>query len=199
MHIGLLAGSVRPDSSNQAALRIVEAAIVTTGHSTTWITGLEQLPAFDAAQVDNPPASVGGFQEQLRRQDGLVIAAPEYAAGLAGSTKNALDWLVGAASIYKTPVAVISAGTTGGEHAIRQLVLTLSWQGAWPMTTLGIAFPQTKMEHGEFVDTSTIDELTGLAQRLTSVVGGSADGRRDALVQTVQAFGVDPQRFGDIT
>lgn len=57
----------------------------------TWIENPAALPSFEPALADDAPATVASFQGQLGAVDGLVIAAPEYAAGLAGSTKNALD------------------------------------------------------------------------------------------------------------
>lgn len=198
MRLGLLSGSFRAESANQAALRVVDRAARVDEVVCEWIAGLELLPNFDPTQVDTAPDVVVRFQDQLRDLDGLLIAAPEYAAGVAGSTKNALDWLVGAAAIYQTPVGIISAGTTGGTLAIDQLVRTLSWQGAWPMATLGIAAPQPKMSEGEFVDEAVISELNEFTANIISVITGTADDRQTALNTVVERYGIDIARFGDI-
>jgi NAD(P)H-dependent FMN reductase len=34
----------------------------------------------------------------------VLLAVPEYALGIPGAFKNALDWTVGSASLYRKPV-----------------------------------------------------------------------------------------------
>ena len=46
----------------------------------------------------------------VKSADGVVFATPEYAFGLPGSLKNALDWLVGSGELYEKPVVVIERG-----------------------------------------------------------------------------------------
>ena len=60
--------------------------------------------------------------------DGVFICTPEYAYGIPGSLKNALDWLVFSGELWRKPAAVISASPSarGGQHAHAALVLTLS-------------------------------------------------------------------------
>jgi NAD(P)H-dependent FMN reductase len=41
--------------------------------------------------------------------------------------KNAFDWLVGSGEMYRKPVAVLTAGTSGGQHARRMMAQTLTW------------------------------------------------------------------------
>jgi NAD(P)H-dependent FMN reductase len=53
----------------------------------------------------------------MARSDAVLIAAPEYAGGVAGTIKNALDWIVGSGELDTKPVAGISAGTSGGAFA----------------------------------------------------------------------------------
>ena len=82
---------------------------------------------------------------------------------MAGVVKNALDWLVGSGELYRKPVAVISAGTSGGTHARQMLVQTLTWQGAYVMAELGIPAPRTKSdEAGRLTDRDTVAAITSL-------------------------------------
>ena len=62
--------------------------------------------------------------------------------------KNAFDWLVGSGELYRKPVALLSAGTTGGFHARRMMAQTLTWQGAYVVAELGISSARTKLEGG---------------------------------------------------
>ena len=61
------------------------------------------------------------WRRRIAAADAVLIAAPEYAGALAGTIKNALDWIVGSGELYAKPVAVLSAGTTGGSFARQHL------------------------------------------------------------------------------
>lgn len=39
----------------------------------------------------------------------MIISSPEYAHGVPGVLKNALDWLVASGELYEKPVALFSA------------------------------------------------------------------------------------------
>ncbi len=45
----------------------------------------------------------------------MLICTPEYAFGVPGSLKNALDWTVSTGEFYRKPVAVISASPSAEE------------------------------------------------------------------------------------
>ena len=100
---------------------------------------LAEIPAFDSDRGEEPIEVIDEFRRRIDAADAVLIAAPEYAGGLSGVVKNALDWLVGSATMYRKPVGVISAGTTGGEHARRMMTQTLTWQGAYVVAELGIS------------------------------------------------------------
>jgi len=199
VRIGLLCGSFGSESSNLAALNVAAAYAATNGLQPVMIDGLVNLPAFIVDELGTAPASVRHFRDALVNVDALIIAVPEYAAGMAGSTKNALDWLVGEATLYRKPIAVISAGTTGGERAIEQLTFTLSWAGAWVFSTLGIESPRTKMTNGSFADEPTIQTIEHLVDRLVSAASGDEAFRHSMLKEVVEPFGIDVARFGNLT
>ena len=50
----------------------------------------------------------------------MLLAVPEYAFGIPGSFKNALDWTVGGGSLYRKPVAVLSVAPPGRGEQVRQ-------------------------------------------------------------------------------
>jgi NAD(P)H-dependent FMN reductase len=126
--------------------------------------GLAAIAAFNPEADEHAPEAVAAWRRQLADADVVLIAAPEYAGSLPGSLKNALDWIVGSGELYGKPVALVSAGTTGGVHARRALVQTLTWQGAHVVGSLGVASPRTKVAaDGTIVDPATlaaVDELT---------------------------------------
>jgi NAD(P)H-dependent FMN reductase len=192
-------GSLGPGSANASAIDVATRHLRQGGVEVETIVGLELIPAFRADRVDDAAASVVELRSMIERVDGVLLAAPEYAGGVAGVVKNALDWLVGSGSLYHKPIAVLSVGTTGGEFAIDQLVRTLSWQGALTVATLGIASPRTKVdESGAFTDPPTILAIQNCADALASAVRGTAEDRRAMVTAVVTRHGIDPARFGDL-
>ena len=105
-------------SSNRAALDVAAGLATDGGAAVEAFDRLAELPAFDSARSDEPDAVVTDWRAEVEHADAVLVAAPEYAGGLAGAVKNTLDWLVATGAVYRTPVAVISAGTTGGPHAL---------------------------------------------------------------------------------
>lgn len=60
--------------------------------------------------------------------DGLLISCPEYARGIPGSFKNALDWLVGSTTFPGKPVALFNASPRAfaAQAALRLVLETMS-------------------------------------------------------------------------
>ena len=122
-----LSGSLRAGSSN-ATLVKAALALVPAGAETVLCDGIASLPHFnpDLDQEGGvPPPSVADFRSLLRAADGFVLSVPEYAHGLPGSFKNALDWLVSSGELAHKPVLVLNA-SAGGQYAQANLVETLT-------------------------------------------------------------------------
>jgi NAD(P)H-dependent FMN reductase len=109
MRILAISGSLRAASSNSRAIAAL-ALLAPAGVEVEVWQGLYGLPLFnpDLHGVPAPPA-VAAFRARIEACDALVISSPEYAHGVAGAMKNALDWLVSHPGIHETPVAVINA------------------------------------------------------------------------------------------
>ena len=198
--VGLLSGSLGQGSSNTAALWVVETHVRAQGHHAEWITGLDSVPPFAPQLDDDAPDEVASFRRQIEAVDAIVVAAPEYAGGVAGVIKNALDWLVGSASIYHKPVAVVSVGTTGGEYAKEQLVRTLSWQGALVVATLGVSSPRGKVDaDGHFTDGATLSGLRSCVDRVGEALAADNASRVAMVRSVVEPLGIDVARFGDLS
>jgi NAD(P)H-dependent FMN reductase len=109
----LLSGSLRSDSSNSRAL---ELAARLSAHRFDAIAymGLARLPAFNPdvemlGEADPDfPAPVRALRAEIALADALLVSTPEYAHGMPGSLKNALDWLVGSSGFTGLPVGVIN-------------------------------------------------------------------------------------------
>ena len=120
MKLLAIAGSIRATSSNAALVRAA-ARLVPPGVTVEVYDGVAQLPHFSPdLDVDPLPAAVAALRTALGGCAGLVIATPEYAHGMPGSLKNALDWLVSATEPIDMPVLLISASPGGAAHAHAQ-------------------------------------------------------------------------------
>ncbi len=66
--------------------------------------GLGDLPYFNPdIEASNPP-SVMDFRTQLQKAEGVLISSPEYAHGVPGVLKNALDWVFGSGEFVRKGV-----------------------------------------------------------------------------------------------
>lgn len=195
VRVVLVCGSLQERSANRAALDVARAALVDAGALVDDARDLDRIAAFNPDRSEEPSAALAVLRAALADADGVVIAAPEYAGGLAGGLKNVLDSFVGTADLYRKPVVVMSAGTTGGVHALDQLVRTLLWQGAHVVGRLGIAAPRTKSDpHGRFTDASTLAAIERLVDDLIDAMASPADGRVARVRQVAEASGIDAAR-----
>ena len=121
-HILTIAGSLRENSSTAHVLRAAENLGQGILHFTRY-RGLASLPAFD--DHEEIPASVADFKQQIQAADAVLICTPEYAFGVPGALKNALDWTISSGEFVNKPVGLITAATRG-ESAHASLLLTLS-------------------------------------------------------------------------
>jgi NAD(P)H-dependent FMN reductase len=123
-----LSGSLRAQSSNAALVRAA-FALVPSGIETVLFEGIGNLPPFNPdldQEGDVPPPAVAELRALLRSADGFIVSVPEYAHGLPGSFKNALDWLVSSGELAHKPVLVLNASPAGAHHAQANLVATLT-------------------------------------------------------------------------
>jgi chromate reductase len=126
-----LSGSLRAASSNTALLQAA-ALLAPPGVQVDCYAGVGRLPHFnpdlDGEIQDNVPQIVRDFHDDVARSDGLLISCPEYARGIPGSFKNALDWLVGSQIFLQKPVALFNASPRAGDAqaALRLVLETMS-------------------------------------------------------------------------
>ena len=121
-----LSGSLRAASSNttllHAAVRLAPPEMRIEIYEK-----IGDLPHFnfDLDGGDNAPPAVRDFRVQLRAADAILICCPEYAHGVPGSFKNALDWIVSSGELMEKPVALLNASPSSF-HAHDALRETLS-------------------------------------------------------------------------
>ena len=125
MRVLAIPGSLRATSSNAALLRAA-SSVAPPGTEVALYDGLGALPHFSPdLDVEPIPPPVAALRAQVGAADALAISSPEYAHGMPGSLKNALDWLVSALEPIGKPVLLISASPGGAAHAHGQLLEVL--------------------------------------------------------------------------
>ena len=154
-----ISGSLRTNSSATAILNVV-AGLAPEQVEFTIYNGLAEIPAFnDSNEI---PETVEAFIKLLSDVDGVFFVIPEYAFGVPGALKNALDWTVSSSTAFPNkPVALITAAT-GGDKAHAAFLLTLKAisskipEGA----TLLLSFIRSKLnEKNEVKDSETLDAI----------------------------------------
>src|SRR4051812_20686047 len=124
-----ISGSLRRASSNRALVRAA-AQLAPPGVEVAIYEELDQLPPFNPdLDADTPPMPVGAFRAALKSADAVLLSSPEYAHGVPGVLKNALDWVVGSGALVDKPVALLNASSRA-TRAWRSLVETLSVMSA---------------------------------------------------------------------
>ncbi len=127
-----ISGSLQTASSNTVLLRRA-AELAPEGTEVEIYRSLGTLPHFNPDVIDaGELAAVAELRSLVANADAVVIATPEFAHGMPGSLKNAVDWMVGTGELYGKPVAVLSAAPSEdrGGHARQWTEQTLRAQGA---------------------------------------------------------------------
>ena len=161
-----ISGSTRTNSTNSQYIKAV-SDLGAEHFSVKLFDGLMSLPAFNPDDdTDDPPVAVTNFREQLRNADGILICTPEYAMGVPGSLKNALDWTVSSMEFSKKPVALITASLSGlkGHAALLETLLVIESKMT-DATDLVISFAKTKIiADGTITDEATLAAVKKLVE-----------------------------------
>src|SRR5215831_18403287 len=135
-----ISGSLRSASSNTALVNAA-AQLAPSGIEVAIYEDLDQLPPFNPDRdTDRPPTPVCAFRAALQSADAVLLSSPEYAHGVPGVLKNALDWVVGSGELVGKPVALVNASTRA-THAWNSLVETLSVMSARVIREESITVP----------------------------------------------------------
>ena len=127
-----IAGSLRRDSYNRAALRAAQQ-VAPEGVSFDSFD-LEGIPPFNQDEDTHPPQKVVDFKSKIRAADAILIVTPEYNYSIPGVLKNAIDWAsrpYGDSAWNEKPVAIMGAstgmfGTARAQYHLRQIFVFLN-------------------------------------------------------------------------
>jgi len=167
-----ISGSLRARSSNTEVLQAA-AALAPSGVTVTLYSGLADLPHFNPDLDEDGallPLPVRRFREQVDAADALLVSTPEYAHGVPGSLKNALDWLVSGSEIPYKPVGLLNASPRS-RHAQAALAETLRTMS----TVLAPPEPTEIPLSGRGLDAAAIAATPELADRIRSAVSTLVD------------------------
>jgi NAD(P)H-dependent FMN reductase len=127
MRILALSGSLRAASTNTALLQAAAKA-APPGIAVDLYDGLGRLPLFNPDDdIEPAPAAVADFRRRLAAADAVLIACPEYAHGVPGGLKNALDWVVASGELAAKPVALLHASprSAASRAALVEILVTM--------------------------------------------------------------------------
>jgi chromate reductase len=152
VHLVAVSGSLKESSANSALVRAFAEARPDAVE--VW-DELGTLPHF--TPDDDGGDAVASWRAAVTRADALVLATPEYAGGMPGVLKNALDWLVGTGELYDELVAVVSAAPSPerGVNARRWVEEVVGYQGG----TIVASFTVTKDDDPAAALTRIVDAL----------------------------------------
>ncbi len=145
VNVVALSGSLRANSSNTALL-VASQRLAPPGLVIERYHGIADLPHFNpdlASELfardgsiraegwnERHPgyAAVRELNARVRAADGVLIACPEYARGVPGAFKNALDWLVGGDGFVNKPFTLFNASprASHAQDALRVTLETMS-------------------------------------------------------------------------
>jgi chromate reductase, NAD(P)H dehydrogenase (quinone) len=170
MNLLAVSGSLRDQSSNTRLLNAL-ALVAPPGVTVAFAPPLDGLPFFnpDVEEAGLPPA-VQVWRDRIGACDALVVCSPEYAHGVSGVLKNALDWLVGGTELTGMPVALVNARPEAS-LAHDALAETLRIMGG---NVIQAAIPLT----GRKLDAAGIAADPDLAAALRTILSSLADALR---------------------
>ena len=164
-----VSGSLRATSSNMIILKAIQQSLSSNIELLIY-DGLATIPPFDDSMEPSEP--VLAWRRQLAEVDGILICSPEYAFGIPGALKNAMDWTVGSGELVNKPLALITAATGGDKaHAAWLQIFTALSANIPEGGALLIPFVRSKLNaQGEVTDAATWQAIQLVVQALIKTI-----------------------------
>ncbi|HXF63320.1 MAG TPA: NAD(P)H-dependent oxidoreductase [Caldilineaceae bacterium] len=127
-----IAGSLREDSYNRAALRAAQA--LAPPDVKLEIFELDDVPSFNQDEERNPPPLIAKLKKRIRAADAILFVTPEYNYSVPGVLKNVIDWAsrpYGDNAWEGKPCAIMGAsvsilGSARAQYHLRQICVYLN-------------------------------------------------------------------------
>jgi chromate reductase, NAD(P)H dehydrogenase (quinone) len=167
-----ISGSLRAVSTNTALLEAARR-LAPDDMEIVLYRGLGLLPAFNPDDDRDPlAAQAAALRAEIAVSDGLIFACPEYAHGLPGAFKNALDWLVGSTEFPGKPVMLINAAPRAfhAQASLREILGTMSAQLVAEAFVTVKAPSEVRNLDAVLADAAIVDALRGGVERFAAVI-----------------------------
>jgi chromate reductase len=129
LNILAISGSLRAASTNSALVEAL-AGNAPSDCRVEVYDGLGRLPIFnpDDEGERTPPEAVK-LIDAVTQADGVIVSCPEYAHGVPGGMKNALDWLVSRDAAVGKPAMLVHASPRSlyARAALAEIMRTMSF------------------------------------------------------------------------
>jgi NAD(P)H-dependent FMN reductase len=127
LRILAVSGSLRAASLHTLLLQTL-ATLAPASIEVQHYRHLGDLPLFNPDLETPLPEPVADFKNHVLSADAVVIASPEYAHGVTGVIKNALDWLVGTEAFVNKPIVLLNASgrAVHAYAALREIITMMS-------------------------------------------------------------------------
>ena len=165
-------GSTRKNSTNHRLINAIKELSIDIFDIQLY-NSISSLPQFNPDETkDEVLENVFQFRRLLNEADGVIICAPEYAHGVPGSLKNAIDWTVGTSEFSNKPTLLITASTDGkyGHHALLETLRVIEAKNIDELQLL-ISFAQTKIDiDSKIVDDKTLADIKNLLNNFDETI-----------------------------
>lgn len=176
-----ISGSLRAASSNGQVL-VAISRLAPPGVVVELYDGIGTLPHF-SPDLDGPeaPGPVADLRRRVGAADAVMISSPEYAHGVPGSLKNALDWLVSSVEIVAMPIALLNPSPRS-VHAQASLAETLRTMSTEVLSDASVTIPLSGRRldaDGILADPDLAEPLRrGMADLVAAALRSRAAGKR---------------------
>ncbi len=167
-----ISGSTRKSSTNLSLIHAIKNLAIDKFDLIVF-NEIVNIPQFNPdLDIEPAPIKVTEFRNQLKAADGILICTPEYAMGVPGTLKNAIDWTVSSAEFSKKPVALITASSMGQKaHASLLETLKIIESHITDQTQLLISYVKTKVNAESVItDETTLNQVTDLVNAFSKLM-----------------------------
>lgn len=166
-----ISGSTRQNSSNHSLIKAIQELSKDQLDIIVY-DAISNLPQFvPDDDNENVPDKVADFRQQLDNAEGIIICTPEYAHGVPGTLKNAIDWTISTSQFPHKPTMLITASTDGryGHKALLQTLKAIEAENIDNLQMV-IAFIKTKIMNDKIIDEETLNGVKKLIQSFISSI-----------------------------
>jgi chromate reductase, NAD(P)H dehydrogenase (quinone) len=163
-----ICGSTRNNSTNHRLIKAIGQRFADRVDIVPF-NEIGTIPVFyPGIPPEEHPPQVLAFRQQIKNADAVLICTPEYAHGVPGALKNAIDWTVSSGEFSQKITALITASTDGrfGHAALLETLKVIECKNISELHLI-ISFIQTRLNtEDDFTDEKTGNDVEALMNAL---------------------------------